>query len=98
MTSRRPDALGVVGGHVEDQIAVGEAEDQVLALLTEGDLGLPLLDDGGPVVGVDDFVSDLEGHRTQGSLLGGSAAPARARRTAAMLCGGGRDGSGPVRR
>ena len=64
------DALGVVCGDIEDQVAVGQAEHEVLPLLAEGDLGLTLLDDCGPMVGVHDFVSDLE----HGSPLHGHGA------------------------
>ena len=80
-------------GHLEDQVAVGQAEDQVLALLAEGDLGLALLDDGRPVVGVDDLVSDLERHRTQTPLVDRVGAGARAHEVPCrVLSRGCRDG------
>src|SRR5205823_596377 len=56
------DVLGVVGRHHERQVAVRELQDQVVLLLAEDVLLLLLLDGRGPVVGVDDLVTNAEGH------------------------------------
>src|SRR5436190_4589167 len=74
------DLLGVVGRHHEREVAVREAQHQVVALLAERFLLLALLDRGGAVVRVDDLVADVERHgsprakKTCGGVQGYQAA------------------------
>ena len=62
MTSRRPISSALSAGHHEREVAVGEAQHEVVALLAERFLLLTLLDGGRTVVGVDDLVADVERH------------------------------------
>ena len=62
MTSRRPISSALSAGHHQREVAVGEPQHEVVALLAEGFLLLTLLDRGGTVVGVDDLVADVERH------------------------------------
>src|SRR5207302_933659 len=56
------DLLGVVDRDHQREVAVGEAEHEVLPVLAENLTLLTLLDHGGAVMGVDDLVTDVEGH------------------------------------
>ena len=60
MTSRRPTSSVLSDGHHQGQVAVGEAQHEVLLLLAEHLLHLPALDHGRAVMGVDDLVTDVE--------------------------------------
>ena len=51
-----------VDRYLKGQVAVRQAEDEVLALLAEIGPQLSPLDDRGPVMGVDDFVPDVKRH------------------------------------
>src|SRR5689334_8647958 len=56
------DLVGVVGRHLQGEVAVREPQDQVVLLLAERLHLLALLDGRRAVVGIDDLVTDIEGH------------------------------------
>src|SRR6266480_665198 len=56
------DLLGVVTGHHQREVAVGKLEHEVFAVLAEHIALLPALDDCCAVMGIHDFVSDVERH------------------------------------
>ena len=79
MTSRMPDICGGVDGHFQCQVAVCEAQHEVLPLLAEIGPHLSPLDNCGPVVGVDDLVPDIKWHTSPRASLGWFCATPRVR-------------------
>ena len=53
---------GGIDGYFQCQVAVCEAQHEVLPLLAEVGANLSPLDNGGPVVGVDNLVANIKWH------------------------------------
>src|SRR4051812_25268831 len=57
------DDLGVLSGHPNRQVTLGDAQDKILLFLALDDPSFDCLDECGPVVGVNNGLADTENHR-----------------------------------
>jgi hypothetical protein len=57
------DDLGVLSGHTDRQVALGDTQDEVLLFHALDGPSLDCLDECGPVVGVNNGLADTENHR-----------------------------------